>query len=189
MTSEYLVKTGSKPFEAKIFSINKEVGDLKMKDNFTFRLTSMDGREWNLNNKVHGEVRPFSINVTEAKGDIKGKVVLTIREHLFKYNNKFYMLTNHPEGKLWKENLKGPKYISRLDNFPFSEIKEIDLSTRQKLRRLFRGVHVGEISGLGIYGHRVKVKDELSEIGLILATCSYLLYSTAYVSKGMINKP
>ncbi len=164
--------------EAKIFSGNSEVGEIKMGGDFTFRLISKDGREWDLTNKVHGEVRPFSLIVAEAKNH-KGKVVLRIKEHLFKHNNRFYMLTNHPEGKPWNESLTGPKYIGRLNNFPFSNVEEVDRDTMQKIRRFYRGTHVGEMSGLGLNGHRVKVSDELEDIGLILAACSYLLYSTA----------
>ena len=164
--------------EAKIFSDNSEVGEIKMGSDFTFRLISKDGREWDLTNKVHGEARPFSLTVAEVK-DHKGKVVLTIKEHLFKHNNRFYMLTNHPEGKSWSESLTGPKYIGRLNNFPFSDIEEVDRDTMQKIRRYYRGTHVGEMSGLGLYGHSVKISDEIEDIGLILAACSYLLYSTA----------
>ena len=52
--------------------------------------------------------------------------VLTIIEHLFKYRGKFYMLTNHPEGKHWNEYLSGIRYISRLDNFPYSDLTDLD---------------------------------------------------------------
>jgi hypothetical protein len=38
---------------------------------------------------------------------------------------------------------------------------------------------VGEVSGLGIDGHHVKVEKELEDIGLQLAASSYLIYSTA----------
>jgi hypothetical protein len=43
----------------------------------------------------------------------------------------------------------------------------------------FREVPVGEISGLGIQGHHVKVDKELEDIGLLIAARSYLIYSTA----------
>ena len=50
---------------------------------------------------------------------------------------------------------------------------------RQKLKR-FRGVPVGEASGLGATpeGHHVKVNDELDDIGLFLAAISYLMYAS-----------
>ena len=83
-----------------------------------------------------------------------------------------------PEGKHWNEYLSGPRYISRLDNFPYSDLKEIDHHIKHKLRR-FRGVQVGEVSGLGLQGHHVKVDKELEVIGLLIAASSYLIYSTA----------
>ena len=106
------------------------------------------------------------------------KEILTIREHLFKYEGKFYMLTNHPEGKHWNGYLSGIRYISRLDNFPYSDLTDLDYQIKHKLRR-FRGVPVGEVSGLGIQGHHVKVEKELEDIGLLIAASSYLIYSTA----------
>jgi hypothetical protein len=104
--------------------------------------------------------------------------VLTIREHLFKHREKFYMLTNHPEGKHWNEYLSGPRHISRLDNFPYTELAELDHHIRHRLRR-FRGIPVGEASGFGIDGHHVRVDKELEDIGLLIAASSYLLYATA----------
>jgi ABC-type transporter Mla subunit MlaD len=43
----------------------------------------------------------------------------------------------------------------------------------------FRGVPVGDVSGLGINGYHVKVEKELEVIGLLVAASSYLIYSTA----------
>ena len=88
------------------------------------------------------------------------------------------MLTNHPEGKHWNEYLSGPRHISRLDNFPYTELAELDHHIHHKLRR-FRGIPVGEASGLGIDGHHVRVDKELEDIGLLIAASSYLLYATA----------
>jgi len=128
---------------------------------------------------VHGKFRPFSISVLHQNGDNDiNKEVLTIREHLFKYRGKFYMLTNHPEGKHWNEYLSGTRYISRLDNFPYSDLTDIDHHIKHELLR-FRGVPVREVSGLGIQGHHVKVEKELEVIGLLIAASSYLIYSTA----------
>jgi hypothetical protein len=87
------------------------------------------------------------------------------------------MLTNHPEGRHWNEYLQGPRYISRLDNFPYSDLTDLDDHIRHRLRR-FRGVPVGEASGLGLHSHHVKVDKELEDIGLFLAASSYLIYST-----------
>jgi hypothetical protein len=87
------------------------------------------------------------------------------------------MFTNHPEGRPWHQYLSGPRYISRLDNFPYSDLAEVDHHLKHRLKR-FRGVPVGEASGLGTHGHHVKVEKELEDVGLIIAASSYLLYST-----------
>jgi hypothetical protein len=178
LNSEYVIK-GAKPWEAKIFADNEEIAEINRGEHSAFKLITTDGREWTITNRVHGEVRPFSLTVLQVKNKAKedSNQVLTIREHLFKYKGKFYMFTNHPEGRPWHEYLRGPRYISRLDNFPYSDLTEFDHHIRHKLKR-FRGVQVGEASGFGIQGHRVKVDKELEDIGLLIAACSYLLYST-----------
>ncbi|MGC1929312.1 MAG: hypothetical protein WA667_10090 [Candidatus Nitrosopolaris sp.] len=178
MNSEYVIK-GAKPWESKIFSDDEEIAEIKKGDGASFKLISKDGRQWTITNRVHGEIRPFSLTVLQDQNVDKeaNKEVFTVREHLFKYRDKFYMLTNHPEGRPWHEYLSGPRYISRLDNFPYSDLAEVDHHIRHRLKR-FRGVQVGEASGLGIYGHRVKLDKELEDIGLLIAACSYLLYST-----------
>ena len=178
MSSEYVIK-GAKPWESKIFSHDEEIAEIKKGDGASFKLISKDGRQWTITNRVHGEIRPFSLTVLQDQngGKEANKEVFTIREHLFKYRDKFYMLTNHPEGRPWHEYLSGPRYISRLDNFPYSDLSEFDHHIRHRLKR-FRGVQVGEALGLGIQGHRVKVDIELEDIGLLIAACSYLLYST-----------
>ncbi len=172
---------GPKPWEARIYSDKIEVGEIKKGTGPSFNLISTDGRIWNITNKVHGEVRPFSLRVLQEKNENKENLndeALIIREHLFKYRGKFYMFANHPEGKPWHEYLSGPRYISRLDNFPYSDLEEIDHHIKHKLKR-FRGVKVGEASGLGVNGHIVKVWGDLENIGLLIAASSYLLYSTA----------
>jgi hypothetical protein len=180
LDSEYVIR-GPRPGEARIFLDDEEIAKIKNgEDRKSFELISKDGGRWILTNNIHGEFRPFSITVFEQlKGkDDANREVLTISEHLFKHREKFYMLTNHPEGKHWNEYLRGPRYISRLDNFPYSELAELDHHIRHRLRR-FRGVPVGEASGLGIDGHHVRVDKELEDIGLLIAASSYLLYSTA----------
>lgn len=191
MNSEYLIK-GERPTDAKIFLEGQEVAEIKKGEGATFKLVSKDGHEWIITNKVHGMVRPFSISILQQNKDNEqdrkqdnddkdgnnNQVVFTIREHLFKHKGKFYMLTNHPEGKHWNEYLSGPRYISRLDNFPYSNLTEIDNHIKHSLRR-FRGVPVAEASGLGINGHHVKItSDEIKDIGLFIAASSYLIYST-----------
>jgi hypothetical protein len=183
MTSEYVI-IGPRPWEAKIFldhDHGEEIAEIKKGDDQkSFKLIRKnDGQKWTLTKKVHGEFRPFSISVLNQNEDPDiNKEVLTIREHLFKYGGKFYMLTNHPEGKHWNEYLSGIRYISRLDNFPYSDLREIDHHVKHELLR-FRGVSVGEVSGLGIQGHHVKLGKELEVIALQLAASSYLIYSTA----------
>ena len=164
---------GSKQGEAKISLNGVQVAEIRKGENMTFKLVSMDGHEWTLTKKVHGEFRPFSISIFD-----QSKEVLTIREHLFKHKGRFYMLTNHPEGRHWNDYLSGPRYISRLDNFPYSDLTELDHHIKHRLRR-FRGVPVGEASGLGVNSHHVKVEKELEDIGLFIAASSYLIYSTA----------
>ena len=88
------------------------------------------------------------------------------------------MLINHPEGRHWNDYLSGPRYISRLDNFPYSDLTELDHHIKHRLKR-FRGVPVAEASGLGTDSHYVKVDKELEDIGLFIAASSYLIYSTA----------
>jgi hypothetical protein len=170
---------GSKPWEAKIFLHGEQIAEIKKGENLTFKLISTNGHEWTLTNKVHGEFRPFSISIIDQSKESKnaGKV-LTVREHLFKQKGQFYMLTNHPEGRHWNDYLSGPRYICRLENFPYSDLTELDNHIRHRLRR-FRGVPVGEASGLGVHSHYVKVDKELEDIGLFIAASSYLIYSTA----------
>ena len=146
-----------------------------------------DNREWVLTNRIDGEHRRFSFSVREAKKEEEGgPALLTIRDNIFKHNGKFYMLANHPEGKSWLDYVNNPiRYISRLENFPHLDESEMDKNKhhqhlRQKVKR-FRGVPVGEASGLGTTpeGHSVKVNDELDDIGLFIAATSYLMYATA----------
>lgn len=139
---------GTKPWEAKIYvgEGGEEIAEIKKgEDQKSFKLLAKDGREWILTKSVHGKFRPFSLSVIEQDKDKdkSNKEVLTIIEHIFKHGDKFYMLTNHPEGKHWNEYLRGPRYISRLDNFPYSDMQELDYHIKHKLRR-FRGIPIGE---------------------------------------------
>jgi hypothetical protein len=183
MTSDYVI-IGPRPWEAKIFldhDQGEEIAEIKKgEDQKSFKLIRKnDGHKWTLTKNVHGAFRPFSISVlNQTEDNDANKEVLTIREHLFKYGGKFYMLTNHPEGKHRNEYVSGTRYISRLDNFPYSDLTDIDHHIKHELLR-FRGVPVGEVSGLGLQGHHVKVDKELEVIGLLIAASSYLIYSTA----------
>ncbi|MFL6524133.1 MAG: hypothetical protein ACJ71B_11730 [Nitrososphaera sp.] len=199
MTSEFIIKKGAGQWEAKIFSGNKievaeikKTGEKKRGEYLEFRLLSKkDNHEWVITNTIDGEHRRFSLSITEAEkqeggGGREKDALLTVRDNIFKHNGKFYMLANNPEGKLWQSYVNNPvRYISRLDNFPYSDISQMDENKyhenlRQKLKR-FRGVPVGEASGLGTApeGHTVKVNDELDDIGLFLAATSYLMYASA----------
>lgn len=194
MTSEFTIKKGPTQWEAKIFSENgKEVAEIKKRgEQSEFRLLSKnDNQEWVLTNKIDGEHRRFSFSIREVEkqqeqGQREKDALLTVRDNIFKHNGMFYMLANHPEGKSWHNYINNPvRYISRLDNFPYSDVSEMDenkhhQNLRHKIKR-FRGVPVGEASGLGTTpeGHHVKVNDELDDIGLFLAATSYLMYASA----------
>jgi hypothetical protein len=56
-------------------------------------------------------------------------------------------------------------------------MQELDYHIKHLLRR-FRDLPVGEASGLGIDGHHVRIDKELEDIALLVATSSYLLYSS-----------
>jgi hypothetical protein len=194
LTSEFTIKKGPTQWQAKIFSENgKEVAEIKkIGEKPEFRLLSKnDNREWVLTNKIDGEHRRFSFSIREVEkqreqGQTEKDALLTVRDNIFKHNGMFYMLANQPEGKSWHNYVNNPvRYISRLDNFPYSDVSEMDenkhhQNLRHKIKR-FRGVPVGEASGLGTTpeGHHVKVNDELDDIGLFLAATSYLMYASA----------
>ncbi len=205
MSSEFTIKKrGSTQWDARIFSENgEEIAEIIKGEGLEFKLISQkDNREWVLTNKIDGQHRRFSFSVREAQkkeevnaGEPRGKdkgeeegnnPLLIIQDNIFMHNGKFYMLANHPEGKSWHNYVNSPvRYISRLDNFPYSNVSEMDenkhhQNLRHKLKR-FRGVPVGEASGLGATpeGHHVKVNDELDDIGLFLAATSYLMYASA----------
>ena len=200
MSSEFTIRRGPTKWNARIFSENgEEIAEILKGEGLEFKLISQkDNRKWVLTNKIDGQHRRFSFSVREVEakeantGEQRGKEkegdppLLTIQDNIFMHNGKFYMLANHPEGKSWHNYVNSPvRYISRLDNFPYSNVSEMDenkhhQNLRHKLKR-FRGVPVGEASGLGATpeGHHVKVSDELDDIGLFLAATSYLIYASA----------
>jgi hypothetical protein len=202
---EYIVKKYPAPLEAKIFLDGQEIAQIRKGNDLNFKLKrEQDGKEWVLVNRVHGEPRPFSLSVTDASNKAEphehkhhphhqyheldrlhhAHDVLTIKNHIFKHGGRFYMLTNNPAGKAPQSYISGPRYISRLENFPHSELAEVEKHDSHggshKVKR-FRGVPVGEASGLGISetGHHVKVGEELRDIGLFIAASSYLMYASA----------
>jgi hypothetical protein len=201
LSSEFTIRKGPTRWDARIFSKNgEEVAVITKGEGSEFELMSRkDNRKWMLTNKVGDQHRRFSFSVSEAEkkeenniGEGGGEAarednaLLTIQDNIFMHNGKFYMIANHPEGKSWNDYVNSPiRYISRLDNFPYSNVLEMDenkhhQSLRHKLKR-FRGVPVGEASGLGVApeGHQVKVNDELDDIGLFLAVASYLMFASA----------
>lgn len=207
LASKFNIRKGPGQWEAKVFSEDgQEIAEIKKGEGSEFRMLDKRGNnnhEWVLTNKIDGEHRRFSFSVRRVEKKEKEEEtekavggsstttatagdLLTVRNNVFKHNGKFYMIANHPAGKLWQDHITSPiRYISRLDNFPYSDISELDQNElyeglRQKLKR-FRGVPVGEASGLGTTpeGHNVKVNDELDEIGLFIAAVSYLMYATA----------
>lgn len=193
MCSEFVIRKGPKQWEAKIFSGKNEIAKIS-REGLDYKLVRQkDGLEWVLTNKVQGELRPFSFTVRESRqknhsptgnGEKPGEEVFAVRDQLFQHNGKFYMIANHPEDKTWDEHVYGSvKYIGRLDDFPYSDLSQVDhdhYTLRDKIKRL-RGKSVGQASGLGTdeQGHRVKLDSELDEVGLFIAVISYLLYAAA----------
>lgn len=206
LSSEFTIKKGSSHWDATIFSKEgEEIAAITKGEGLEFKIVHRkDNSEWIFTNKVDGQHRRFSFLAIEPeekdekrgeerRGTIRednnnnhNNPLLTIQDNIFMHNGKFYMLANHPEGKSWQDYVNSPiRYISRLDNFPYSNISEMDENKhnhnlRQKLKR-FRGVPVGEASGLGTTpeGHHVKVNDELDDIGLLVAAASYLIFASA----------
>jgi len=193
MSNEFVIKKRPKDSEAIIFSGKQEIAKIKKHEGFSFKLIRYkDKQEWVLSNFVDGQRRPFSYTVRKAiynssrneTGEIHpGEEVFVVREQLFKRKGKFYMLASHPEGKSWIDYVNSStRYISRLDNFPYPNLSDVDhghYTLRHKIKR-FRGTSVGEASGLGQDegGHRVRLDSELGDIGLFIATISYLLYAS-----------
>ena len=193
MSSEFVIKKRPKEPEAIIFLGKDRIAKIEKHEGFTFKLiTYKDKQEWVLSNLVQGERRPFSYAVlknVQKVPDDGGKEIQTVqevfvvREQLFTHNGKFYMLASHPEGESWADYINSSiRYVSRLDNFPYSNLSDIDhehYKLRHKIKR-FRGTPVGEAMGLGQDegGHHLRLDSELAEIGLFIAAISYLLYAS-----------
>ena len=183
MVADYIGKETRNPWRIRIYIEEADLREIRVGEDLTYVLTAKNGNEWTLNARVHGEIRPFSMTVSQLKAHethdaTSGLTVLTIRDHLFLHNRKFYMFGAAPKGRPLREFLVGKKYICRLDNFPLTDLTEINLETTERLRR-FRGAPVGEYEGLGKEGHRVRLLGELEEIALPLAASCYLLYLAA----------
>ncbi len=191
--SDFIVKREPNKRNAKVFSQDEEIAEI-IKDGHDFRLVChRDGVEWRITNKVHGERRPFSFAVHKSKDDLKtirkdkkgsGDELFVVRDQLFELDGDIYMLANLPEGKHWNEHVhSAQRYISRLTDFPYTTLSEIDYDhhdLRDKIKR-FRGIPVGQASGLAIEekGHHIHLCDELKSAGLFIAVISYLIYASA----------
>lgn len=178
MGAEFLIQESGSPGQVSVKSEGRQVGEIRPEDAKTYTLNASDGRSWTLSPRVHGEVRPFSMTVARAEGGRTGDAILTIRNHLFLHGRRFYLVGGIPRERAARDFLHGTRFICRLDNFPFSNLVDVDHETWSRLRR-FRGEPVGEFEGLGKGGHTVKIAAELSEIGLPLAAACYMLYSSA----------
>lgn len=192
MSSEFVIKKEPKGSVAKIFLGKEEIAEIKQGDDFSFKLTKpKDKMEWIVTNFVHGEHRPFSFSVRKLEKKTTDQVtnrdfteeIFVVRDQLFKHAGKFYMLASHPEDKSWSEYVHSSiKYICRLDDFPYSDLSEVDYhhhTLQDKIKR-FRGKSVGQASGLAIeeHGHSVKLDSELDDIALFIAVISYLIYAS-----------
>ena len=171
---EYSVKRSGKASDAVISRGGQRVATLRGEGGLLVRLESTAKENWTLDPRVHGEVRPFSMNVTASAAP--GKAVLTIRNHVFFHNSKAYILTAVPEDVHPADHVLGKRHVSRLDKFPFSRLEDVDLQTWGRLRS-HRGVSVGTMDGLGLEEFHVSLSQELQDIGLQLSAASYLLYS------------
>lgn len=171
----YAVKRTGKTSDAVVSQGGRKVATLRSEGDLLFRLESTAAQAWELNPRVHGEIRPFSMAVTAS--DSSDEPVLTIRNRVFFHNGRAYILTAIPADVHPAEHALGKRHISRLDNFPFSRLEDVDLQTWGRLRR-HRGVSVGTIEGLGVDEFRVALSQELEDVGIPLSATSYLLYST-----------
>ena len=171
---EYLVKRTGVPHHAEIQQDGRIVAHLEETTNVDSLLTTNDGKKYYFSPRVYGRIHPFSLTI-EEENDVR-KTILKISGHLFAYRGNVYIIGGIPEGKSPKD-IGNTKYVCRLVNFPFNDVDKIDLHVREKLGR-YRGVDVGELTGLGRRGHKVTLGQELGQISLPLAVSCYLLYST-----------
>ena len=170
---EYEVTRTGRVSDAAVRADGANVGSIHAKGERVFMLESNRG-SWLLDPRVHGEIRPFSMRIS---GIGTSAPDLTIRNGVFFHDSRTYMMTGIPEDVHPKEHLLGRRYISRLDNFPFSDLEGIDHETWGRLKR-HRGVTVGTMERLRLDKLKVELAGELEDIGLPLSATAYLLYST-----------
>ena len=85
------------------------------RDDLSYGLITTGGAEWTLDTRVHGEIIPFSMIVRQLKVHdtddvISKRAVLTVRNHVFMHDGKFYLLGGTPEGRPLREFLVGKKF-------------------------------------------------------------------------------
>ncbi|HKW04467.1 MAG TPA: hypothetical protein VJN71_04125, partial [Nitrososphaerales archaeon] len=117
LTIEYLVQSENQENSAKILLLGESIATVQINRNGTSLLAS-DGRKWFLSQRLDGEVRPFSMVAEKIEGASMKTVTLKIRDHLFFHSGNMYMYSNVPEGTIHHHAKSGPKFISRLVNFP-----------------------------------------------------------------------
>lgn len=177
VTSEYTVKRTGAFWEADVSLGAEKIAAIRKAGDYKFSVQMTNGGEgFLLDPRINGKIKPFSITAYEGQST-EGKIVLKIRNSLFSHHGQMYIMKNVPEGRLPKDHALGKKYICRLVNFPFTNPDDVDVHTSERLGR-HRGVDVGEMSGLGLVGHKVKLESELEDIGVPLSSASYLLYAS-----------
>lgn len=171
---ENVVRIGGQPPRTRIFSSNGEELATISRGGGSLMLIETGGTTW-----VMSQSEPSSLAVVEAVPLGKSPViVLRIRRNLFGHSGRTYMFTGVASESDPRDFHLGDRYVYRLDNFPFSDPFEADLETVERLRRYYRGIVVGELSGLGREGYRLRLSAELVDISLPLTAASYVLYSS-----------
>ena len=147
MTSEFTIKKEPTQWEAKLFSEDdEEVAEIEKRGGYQseFRLLSkkrITSNGYSLTKLMVNTAILFLYKGSRKQERQEKGALLTVRDNIFKHNGKFYMLANHPEGKSWHNYANSPiRYISRLDNFPYSDVtekdeKKRDQNLRQNLKR------------------------------------------------------
>ena len=171
---ENVVRTGGHPARTRIFSSSGEELASILRGGGSLVLVETGGRTW-----VMGQSGPFSLAVVEAVPLGKSPMTaLRIRENLFGHGGRAYKFTGVASDSDPRDFHLGDRHVYRLDNFPFPDPYEADLETLGRLRRYYRGTVVGELSGLGREGYRLRLSAELADISLALTAASYVLYSS-----------
>jgi hypothetical protein len=157
-----------------------KIGTLRHDNDQSFLVETANEGIFSLDLRVNGRIRPFSIVAYQEQNENRLKtksVVLRILNNLFFHKGQMYLIRNIREGTFLGNYVFGPRLICKLVNFPFKRQEEIDSETWERLGR-YRGIRVGEISGLRSRGHNVTLEAELEDIGIPLSGATYLIYSS-----------